>query len=119
MTLYMTWGSDWIGQASATLPDIDAACAALHSSIRRSLRWLTPAWRGCLMKTAGHELSRRMDTEARDCLAIGHRWEGVSGPLWVRLAPALHNGPQHKAAGPCVPPAHRSGRSMSRTTRQG
>jgi hypothetical protein len=89
----MMWGSDWAGQAGATLPDVDAACQALRGSVRRTLRWIGPSWRGCLMKRACRELRARMDTEARERLAAGQRWDAVSGPIWVTLIPASRKPP--------------------------
>lgn len=87
MAIHMTWSSDWVGLAEATVPDVDAALESLRGSMRRSLRWVSPAWRGCLLKTAVKELTARMDTEARAALACGKAWEGASGPIQVSLSP--------------------------------
>lgn len=95
MAVQMLWGSDWVGQAGATLPDVDACLDVLRSSLRRSLRWLGPHWRGCILKHSARQLQGRVDTEGREAVSAGKPWRGVSGSVWVSLVPV---DPEHEKA---------------------
>jgi hypothetical protein len=85
--VFMAWGSDWVGQAGATLPDIDHCRAALRHSLRRTLSRLPTDWRGCVLKRSVAELERRMDTDGRPAMDAGKPWDAKSGPVWISLRP--------------------------------
>ena len=87
MAVQVAWGSDWVGQAAAVFPDLEAVRAALRCSLRRALRVLPPSWRGCLLKRAAGELEARMLTECPDALAEGKPWHASSGPVWISVLP--------------------------------
>jgi hypothetical protein len=76
-----------VGQAGATVPDVDTALVALRRSLRRSLRWLAPSWRGCVLKRSATQLQARVVSEGWAAASAGQPWRAASGPVWVSLVP--------------------------------
>lgn len=93
MAVQMNWGVRGVGQAGATFPDVDAACEALRSSHRRSLRLITPSLESHQVTDAYREVIARMDTEGRVRVAAGERWETAFGPVWITLSPHTAESP--------------------------
>lgn len=85
--LGVSWGSDWGGQAYADVSTVDQALDCLRCSLRRSLRHLSPQWRGCLLRAAARELQDRVDTQGREAVAAGKDWYESVGPVWASLHP--------------------------------
>jgi hypothetical protein len=89
MVIEMSWGSPWEGQASGEVPDIEAACKALRTSLRHVLlRGVEPSYRACLLRSACAELELRMSIEGRRALDAGKPWYATSGSVWVSLRPS-------------------------------